>query len=94
MTTGLASHTVLPISSSGRRPPAPSAWKKRPARIHRAVDGDAVLAADDVVFLAVAGRGVHGAGALFERDVIGQDAGGIALEERMAEDGAFQCDRR
>ena len=26
MTTGLASQTVLPMSSSGRRPAAPSAW--------------------------------------------------------------------
>ncbi len=59
--------------------------------IHRAVGGDAVLAADDVVFLAVAGRGVDGAGALFERDVIGQDAERIALEEGMAEDGVFEA---
>ena len=45
---------------------------------------------DDVIFLAVAGRGVDGAGALFERDVIGQDAERIALEKRMAEDRAFE----
>ena len=30
-TIGFASQTVLPIISSGRRPAAPSAWKKRPA---------------------------------------------------------------
>ena len=48
------------------------------------------LRADDVVLLAVAGRGVDGAGALLQRDVVGQNAERIALEERMAEDGAFQ----
>ena len=47
----------------------------------------------DVIFLAVAGRGVDGAGALFERDVIGEDAEGIALEERMAEDGVLRAAR-
>ncbi len=47
--------------------------------------------ADDVVFLAVAGRGVDGAGALFEGDVVGQDAERIALQEGMAEDGAFEA---
>ena len=44
----------------------------------------------DEVFLAVAGRGVDGAGALFERDVIGQDAERIAIEERMAENGVLE----
>ena len=48
------------------------------------------LLADDVVFLAVAGRGVDRAGALLQRDVVGQDAERIALEKRMAEDRAFQ----
>ena len=42
----------------------------------------------------MAGSGVDRAGALFERDVIGQDAERIALEERMAEDGAFQLRAR
>jgi hypothetical protein len=58
--------------------------------VHRAVDFDAVLPADDVIFLAVSGRGVDRAGALFERDVIGQDAERIALQKRMAEDRAFE----
>ncbi len=44
----------------------------------------------DVVFLAVPGRGVDGAGALFQRDVVGQDAQRIALQERMAEDGVLE----
>ena len=39
---------------------------------------------DDVVFLTVAGSRVHRAGALFERDVIAQDAERIAFEERDA----------
>ena len=62
--------------------------------IDRAEGRDAVLAADDVVFLSVAGGGVDGAGALFERDVIGEDAEGIAIEERMAEDGVLRGRRR
>ena len=48
------------------------------------------LRADDVVFLAVAGSGVDRAGALLQRDVIGQDAERVPLEERMPEDRAFQ----
>ena len=32
---------------------------------------------------------MDGAGALLERDVIGQNAERIAIEERMAEDGVF-----
>ncbi len=51
--------------------------------------GDAVLAADDVVLLAVAGGGVDRAGALLEGDVIGEDAERIAIEEGMAEDGVL-----
>ena len=38
----------------------------------------------------MAGRGVDRAGALFERDVIAEDAERIAIEKRMAEDGAFE----
>jgi hypothetical protein len=48
--------------------------EKTAAGIHGAEDFDTVLAADDVVFLAVAGRGMNGAGALFEGDVIGENA--------------------
>ena len=62
--------------------------------IHGAVGGDAVLAADDVIFLAVAGGGVDGAGALLEGDVIGEDAERIAIEEGMAEDGVLELRRR
>ena len=58
--------------------------------IHRAIGFDAVLAADDVVFLAVSGGGVDRAGALFQRDVIGQDAERIAFQKRMMEDRAFE----
>ena len=90
MTIGFASQTVLPISSSGRRAVGAFGVEEAARRIDRAVGIDAVFAADHVVFLAVAGRGVDGAGALLQRDVIGQDAERIAFEERMAEDGAFQ----
>jgi hypothetical protein len=62
--------------------------------VHRAIDFDAVLPADHVIFLAVPGRGVDRAGALFERDVIGQDAERIALQKRMAEDRRFELARR
>jgi hypothetical protein len=47
---------------------------KAAGAIDGAIDLDAVLHADDVVLLAVAGGGVDGAGALFEGDVIGEDA--------------------
>ena len=56
--------------------------------IHRAIDLEAVLHADDVIFLAVSGRGVDRAGALLQRDVIAQDAERIALDER---DGGRRC---
>ena len=36
------------------------------------------------------GRGVHGARALFERDVVGEHADRVALVERMPEREAFQ----
>ena len=94
MTIGLASQTVLPISSSGRCPGAPSAWKKRPAASTGQIRRDAVLLPDRVVFLAVPRSGVDRAGALFQRHVVGQDAERIALQERMAEDRAFQLRAR
>jgi hypothetical protein len=50
---------------------------KAAGAIDGAIDLDAVLHADDVVLLAVAGGGVDGAGALFEGDVIGEDAEGL-----------------
>ena len=51
----------------------------------------------DVILLAVAGRGVDRAGALVEGHVVGQHAHGVALQERVAEDGALElraCDAR
>src|SRR5687768_294488 len=38
----------------------------------------------------VAGRRVYRAGALIERDVFGQDAGRVAVVERMPEGGALE----
>ena len=73
ITSGLASQTVLPISSSGRRPAAPVGVKEPARRVHRAIDFDAVLPRAHVVFLAVSGRRVYRAGALFERYVIRQN---------------------
>ena len=89
MTMGFASHTVLPMSSSGRRPGRAVGMKEAAGGVDRTVGLDAVMAAGDVVFLAVTGRGVDGAGALFERHIVGQDAERIALEKRMAENGVL-----
>ena len=51
----------------------------------------AVLLADHVVFLAVAGGGVHGAGTVFGRHVIAQQHGDVArVVERVREQQAFQ----
>ena len=46
--------------------------------------------ADDVVFLAVTGRGVDCAGSLLQRHVIAQDAERITLQKRMAENRSVQ----
>ena len=91
MTMGLASQTVLPIISSGSVPDGAFGVIEAAGGIDRAIDGEAVLAADDVVLLAVSGRGVDCAGALLERDVIGEDAERIAIEKGMTEDGAFEA---
>ncbi len=90
MTMGLASQTVLPMSSSGSSPGGAFGVIEAAGGIHRAVDLDAVLAADYVIFLPVPGSGMDRAGALFQRDVIGQNAERIALEERVVEDRAFE----
>jgi hypothetical protein len=39
----------------------------------------------------VSGRGVDGAGALFQRDMIGQDAERIAFQKRVMKDCAFKA---
>ena len=90
MTSGIAFPDRLADELLWKRPAAPSGWKKRPRGVDRAIDGMPYCMPDDVVFLAVAGRRVNRAGALFERDVIGQDADGIALQKGMAENRAFQ----
>ena len=56
----------------------------------RVVDRQAVVLADLEVVRAVAGRGVHGAGAGFERHVIAEDDGHFALVERMLEPQALE----
>ncbi len=90
ITSGFASHTVLPINSSGSRPAAPSAWKNRPAPSTGQNTGRPYLIARVVVFLPVPRRRVHRARALFERHVIGQHAQRIALQKRMPEHRAFE----
>ena len=82
MTMGLASQTVLPINLFGQAAGGALGVIEAAGGIHRAIGLDAILAADDVIFLAVSGSGVDRAGALLERDVIGQDAERIALQER------------
>ena len=54
------------------------------------VDGQPVLLADREVFLAVAGRGVHGAGAAVERDVLAEDDRHDAVVERVLQLQAFE----
>ena len=80
-------------------PPRPSGWRRTracpanrldrveevAARPDRRVDLEAVLHAGQEVVGAVARRGVHRAGALLERDVVGQHADRIAVVERMPE---------
>ncbi len=60
------------------------------AAVERLIDRETVLAAGEEVVAAVAGRGVYDAGALFQRDVVGQHDGGFALQERMLRDRAFE----
>src|ERR1700683_4982538 len=62
--------------------------------INRAVDRKAVLNPDLEVFLAVSRRGVDSAGTLLQRYVIRQNPERIAIEKRMAEDGAFELPPR
>ena len=52
---------------------------------HRVVHRQAVFLADDEVFLAMRGRGVHGAGARLERHVIADDHRHVFRQERMLE---------
>ena len=48
--------------------------KQAPLLVHRAVDGDTVFESRFIVFVAMPGRGMYGAGALLERDVLRQNA--------------------
>ena len=82
---GLADQVVRQVSRRAFRA------EEAARRIHRAERRDAVLLPDGVVLLSVAGRGVHRAGALLEGHVVGQDAERIALQQRMAEDRAFDA---
>src|SRR5262249_37794148 len=65
--------------------------EKTALAIDRAIGCDPILLADDVILLSMTGRGMDRSGALFERDVIGKDAKGIAIEEGMAENRPFQA---
>ena len=55
------------------------------ARTDRRVDLEAVLHAGVEVVRAVAGRGVDDAGALLERDVVGQHGKRVAVVQRVPE---------
>ena len=59
------------------------AGRKRPSPPTGLSTVEPVLLADDEVFLAVARRGVHGAGAAFEGHVLAEDHGHDAIVERM-----------
>ena len=77
-TFGLASNTRLPPNSS-------TVSREMAAASDRRVDLEAVLHARQEVVRAMTGRGVHRAGALLERDVVGQHGDRVAVVQRMAE---------
>ncbi len=74
----------------GSAPRSAFGVEEAPGGIHRAIDRQPVLHADDVIFLAVAGRRMNRAGALFQRHVIAEDPERIAVDEGMPEGGAFK----
>ncbi len=55
-----------------------------PAGVDRRIDVEPVRHPGVIVVLAVAGRGMHAAGALVEQDVVGVDQQRVAVEERVA----------
>src|SRR5262249_12015867 len=59
--------------------------EKMPGRTDRRVDLEPVFHAGGEVVAAVPGSRVHGAGALFERHVVGEHAERVTGVERMAE---------
>jgi len=65
-------------------------FEKAAGRIDRAIDRQAVLLADHVILLAMAGGGMDGAGALLERYVIAENTNRSAVDEGMAESCAFE----
>ena len=71
-------------------PSKPCGIEEPAGGIDRAIDRQAVLHADDIVFLAMAGSGVDGAGSLLQRDVIGDHAERSAIDERMPENGLVE----
>ena len=77
-TFGLASNTLLARE-------ALDLGQEAAALVHRAVDVEAVAHAGQVVVPAVAGGGVHDAGAGVERDVVGEHARRVAVDPGMAE---------
>ena len=77
------------LDLQARRPAACSA-RKRAVVAHRVDHRQPVLHADREVLLAVAGRGVHRAGAGIERHVLAEDHRHLALVERMLQLQAFQ----
>ncbi len=58
--------------------------------VHGREHGEAVLAPDDEILVAVAGRDVDAARARFERDELAQDDRPLAVEERVLEFPALQ----
>ena len=56
----------------------------------RRVGFESIFLAGAKVVGAMAGRGVHDAAALIERDVIGEHAGHVQVEKRMLELRAFE----
>ena len=56
-------------------------WYLAAGSVDRAVGVDAVLAPNGIVLLSVTGSCVDCASSLLQRDMVGEDANGIALEK-------------
>ena len=70
-------------------------WQESAVAAHRVVDFQSVAPADDVVIQAMPGRGMHGAGAGIEGDMLAQDHRNLPivegmLQQHVLESGAFR----
>ena len=86
MTSSLASKTNSPAKKA-------HIGGKTALVVHRGIDGQVVFEARLIVLLAVAGRGVNGAGSGVEGEVFREDQHGFPVKEGMAGLEAFEVFR-